>query len=193
KDSLPLVKKIVESAKKVAEEVDAVAPGLRIHVGFHSSPEASSRFAEVDSEKYGYSTVVYQGSKKFPYYTDQPALPATRRIPLDKRLTIEGEIQGLIDGDSLLPLDISRNVNPNELSRLSKRIVDEGTRHFTYTRTVSSCLNCHTTEARHRTRCENCGSDRIMNLGRCSGRILPLEMWPPARIRDLDRTVEYEA
>ena len=191
KDSLGLVRKIVESARKAVQESET--NGLAIRIGLHGSPEASTRLASIDAEKYGFSTIAYQGSKRLPYYTDMPALPATRKIPLDKRISIEGEIQKLLDGNGLLPLWIGEKTNPRGLAELSRTVAERGSSFFTYAKIISYCPRCYNTTTGTGARCQNCGSDRLVMLGRCSGRILPLEMWPVARSRDLDRLIQYDA
>ena len=191
KDNLGLVKKIIESARKAVQESET--NGLEVRIGLHGSPEASTRLARVDAEKYGFSTIAYQGSKRLPYYTDMPALPATRKIPLDKRISIEGEIQRLLDGDGLVPLWISEKTDPQGLAELSRKIAERGSSFFTYAKMISYCPRCHNTTTGIGARCQNCGSDHLVTLGRCSGRTLPLEMWPEAKRRDLDHLVQYDA
>src|SRR5437879_10192199 len=102
KDSLVFVKKIIEAARRAISESDSRK--LRIRVGLHPSPEASSRLAGIDAEKFGFSTIVYQGSKRYPYYTDVPVISLTQKIPFSTRESLEGEVQRVLDGGSLLRL-----------------------------------------------------------------------------------------
>src|SRR5437867_12386160 len=80
KDSLVFVKKIIETARRAISETDSRK--LRIRVGLHPSTEASSRLARIDSEKYGFSPIVYQGSKRYPHYTHMPSIPLTKQLPV---------------------------------------------------------------------------------------------------------------
>jgi ribonucleoside-triphosphate reductase (formate) len=191
KENLGLVKKVIESARKAVQESET--QGLSIRVGLHGSPEASTRLARVDAEKYGFSTIAYQGSKRLPYYTDMPALPATRKTPLDRRISIEGEVQKLLDGNGLVPLWMSEKTNSRGLAELARNVAERGSSFFTYAKMISYCPRCHNTMIGSRTRCQNCGSDSLVALGRCSGRILPVEMWPEAKRRDLEHLVQYDA
>ena len=75
KSSVAFSWKIVEAVRRAVAEADA--RDIRVRVGIHSSPQASARLASIDAEKFGFSTVVYQGSKKYPYYNDVPAIPLT--------------------------------------------------------------------------------------------------------------------
>src|SRR2546427_11773696 len=91
KDSLVFMKKIIETARRTISESDSRK--LRIRVGLHPSPEASSRLASIDAERYGISTIEYQGSKRHPYYTDVPVIQLTQRLSFSSRFSLEGEVQ----------------------------------------------------------------------------------------------------
>src|SRR5207245_3996762 len=94
--------KIVESARRAVNDADA--RDIRVRIGLHSSPPASARLASIDAEKFGFSTVVYQGSKKYPYYNDVPGIPLTEKVHFATRGSIEAEVQRSLDGGALLPL-----------------------------------------------------------------------------------------
>src|SRR5437879_8404001 len=59
KTSLAFAKKIVESARRAVSEAEG--RGSRAGIGLDCSPQASARLASIDAEKFGFSTVVYQG------------------------------------------------------------------------------------------------------------------------------------
>src|SRR5207247_8389624 len=75
KSNIAFSRKIVEATRRAVAEADARE--IRIRVGIHSSPQASARLASIDAEKFGFSTGVYQGSKKYPSYNDVPGIPRT--------------------------------------------------------------------------------------------------------------------
>src|SRR5437667_10895249 len=83
KTGLAFAKKIVESARRAISEADA--RDIRVRIGLHSSPQASARLASIDAETFGFSTVVYQGYKKYPYYHDVPGTPLTQNVALATR------------------------------------------------------------------------------------------------------------
>src|SRR5438445_13558286 len=101
-DSLVFVKKIIEAARRAISESDSRK--LRIRVGLHPSPEASSRLASIDAEKYGFSTIVYQASKRYPYYTDVLVIPLTQKIPFTSPASVAGEVPTIPDRVAQLPL-----------------------------------------------------------------------------------------
>jgi len=190
KSSLAFAKKIVEAARRGVSEADS--HDIRVRIGIHSSPQASARLASIDADKFGFSTVVYQGSKKYPYYNDVPAIPLTQKIPLATRTFVEGELQRSFDGGSLLPLMVGPKTDGSALSRASRELVAAGIRYFTFSSQYSRCQRCYNTGVGVRARCGNCGFERLTILVKLGGRLLPLDTWSEARKRDLDRIVSYD-
>jgi ribonucleoside-triphosphate reductase (formate) len=190
KSSLAFAKKIVEAARRGVSEADS--HDIQVRIGIHSSPQASARLASIDADKFGFSTVVYQGSKKYPYYNDVPAIPLTQKIPLATRTFVEGELQRSFDGGSLLPLMVGPKTDGSALSRASRELVAAGIRYFTFSSQYSRCQRCYNTGVGVRARCGNCGFERLTILVKLGGRLLPLDTWSEARKRDLDRIVSYD-
>ncbi len=185
KDSLVFVKKIIETARRAISETDSRK--LRIRVGLHPSPEASSRLAGIDSEKYGFSTIVYQGSKRYPYYTDMPAIPLTQKIPFSSRASIEGEVQRFLDGGSILPLLLGDKVETVGLTKASQLLAESGVKHFTFSRILSRCQSCYYVDTGVHAKCSRCDSDKLTIIAKYAGRLIPLDLWTEPRRRDLDR------
>jgi len=190
KDYLVFVKKIIETARRAISETDSRK--LRIRVGLHPSPEASSRLAGIDSEKYGFSTIVYQGSKRYPYYTDMPAIPLTQKIPFSSRASIEGEVQRFLDGGSILPLLLGDKVETVGLTKASQLLAESGVKHFTFSRILSRCQSCYYVDTGVHAKCSRCDSDKLTIIAKYAGRLIPLDLWTEPRRRDLDRIAAYD-
>jgi ribonucleoside-triphosphate reductase (formate) len=190
KSSLAFAKKIVEAARRAVSDSDA--RDILVRIGLHSSPQASARLASIDADKFGFSMVVYQGSKKYPYYNDVPAIPLTQKIPLATRTFVEGELQRSFDGGALLPLMVGNKTDSSALSIASQRLSDAGIRYFTFGSQYSRCQRCYKTSVGVRARCDNCGFERLTIIAKLGGRLLPLDTWSEARKRDLDRIVSYD-
>ena len=189
KDSLAFLKKIIEAARRAISESDN--PKLKIRVGLHPSPEASSRLASIDAEKYGFSTIVYQGSKRHPYYTDVPLIPLTQKLPLSSRAFLEGEAQKLLDGGTILPLLLGEKPETAGLAGASQLLADSGVTHFTFSNTHSRCQFCYQVDTGVHTKCANCGSEKLTIVAKYAGRLIPLDLWTESRRRDLDRIIGY--
>ncbi len=190
KTNVGFARKIVEAARRAVSETDT--RNVKIRLGIHSSPEASTRLASIDAEKYGFSTIVYQGSKKYPYYTDIPTIPLTQKIALATRASVEGELQRVFDGGSLLPLVVGPKTDPAALAKTSRQLSDSGVRYFTYSSMFSRCQRCYHTSQGVRAKCENCGFEHLTILGKYAGRLVPVDTLSEARKRDMDRIVTYD-
>jgi len=190
KDSLVFVKKIIEAARRAISENDSRK--LRIRVGLHPSPEASSRLAGIDAEKYGFSTIVYQGSKRYPYYSDVPVTPLTQKIPLSSRASLEGEVQKFLDGGTILPLPMGDETEIGGLMKASKLLAESGVKHFTFSKILSRCQSCYYVDTGVRAKCSKCNSDKLTVIAKYAGRLIPLDLWTESRRRDLDRIAAYD-
>ena len=190
KDSLVFVKKIIEAARRAISESDSRK--LRIRVGLHPAPEASSRLASIDAEKYGFSTIVYQGSKRYPYYSDVPVTPLTQKIPLSSRASLEGEVQKFLDGGTILPLPMGNETEIGGLMKASKLLAESGVKHFTFSKILSRCQSCYYVDTGVRAKCSKCNSDKLTVIAKYAGRLIPLDLWTESRRRDLDRIASYD-
>ena len=190
KSNTAFARKIVEAARRAVAESDA--RDIRVKVGINSSPQASARLASVDSEKFGFSTVVYQGSKKYPYYNDVPLIPLTKKVPIATRASVEGELQRVFDGGSILPLVTGQRTDKYTLLNISKQLAEAGVRYFTFSSFCSLCTRCHTMGSGVRARCENCGFEHLTTLVKLGGNMVPLDMLSDARKRDLDHIIPYD-
>ncbi len=184
KQSSQLLKRIFDSVRQAVSESET--PHLRIRVGLHPSPEAASRLASIDSERFGFSTLVYQGSKKYPYYTDIPAVPLNQKASLSNRASIEAEIQNLFDGGSLLPVRLGTKADTTRIAQTTNQLAEAGVRYFTYAGILSSCHRCHHTSTGYRSHCEKCNSDKLTILAGRSGRLTPIDTWPDALQKETD-------
>ena len=182
--------KIVEATRRAVAEADA--RDITVKIGTHYSPEASSRLATIDAEKFGFSTLVYQGSKKYPYYNDVPVIPLTQKVSVATRASVEGELQRTFDGGSLLPFVIGPQTDKTTLQKTGRQLAEAGVRHFTFSNFYSRCRRCFNTSVGVRARCGNCGYEHLTLLSKIGGRMIPLDMMPEARRRDLDHLIQHD-
>jgi ribonucleoside-triphosphate reductase (formate) len=190
KSSVAFSWKIVEAVRRAIADADA--RDIRVRVGTHASAEASSRLASIDAERFGFSTVVYQGSKKYPYYNDSPVIPITQKVPIATRASVEGELQSIFDGGSLLPLMSEPNMNKSTLIKVSNQLAEAGVRYFTFSSLYSRCRRCYKTNAGVSVRCDNCGFEHLTVLAKLGGNLVPIDLMNDARKRDLDHIMPYD-
>jgi len=190
KNSLTFAKKVIEAARKGVAESEP--SDLKIRVGLHSSPQASSRLALIDAEKFGFSTVVYEGSKKYPYYNDAPAIPVTSKVPFSIRGSIEGELQRVLDGGALLSIAVDSTTDQAAFLNASQKLSQAKVRNFTFSSFYSRCRRCYLTSKGVQARCAGCGSEHLTILTKLGGSMVPLDMLSEPRKRDLERIVRYD-
>ncbi len=190
KSNTAFSEKVVEAARRAVVEADA--RDIKVRIGTHSSPEASSRLASIDAEKFGFSTVVYQGSKKYPYYNDVPVIPLTQKVSIETRSSVEEELQRTFDGGSLLPLIRAPKTERTALQKTARQLAEAGVRHFTFSTFYSRCRRCFKTSAGVQVRCGSCGFEHLTLFSKIGGRMMPLDTLPEARKRDLDHLVQYD-
>ncbi len=167
--------------------------GLAEAVKYHTQNEIWEKSNIAFSrEKFGFSTVVYQGSKKYPYYNDVPAIPLTQKVPMTTRASVEGELQRVFDGGSLLPLMGGARADKSALLKISRQLEEAGVRYFTFTSFYSRCRRCYNTNKGVQARCDKCGFEHLTILSKLGGRMLPLDMLSEARKRDLDHIIPYD-
>jgi len=190
KDSVVFAKKMIEAVRKSVGESEP--EGLRVRVGLHPSSNASSRLAGIDAETFGFSTIKYQGLKKYPFYTDVPAVPLTQRMPFGARAGLEAEFQRLFDGGSILPLRLNLETETSDLASVTRKLGETGLKYFTYGALQYRCQQCFNVASGATAKCSKCSSDRLTLLGRLGGRLTPIDLWPEARRKALDQMAIHD-
>jgi ribonucleoside-triphosphate reductase len=102
-ETLDFAKKIVSY---IANDIEKYSkkPETRAALAFVPAPDAARRLAELDAEKYGWSTVRAQGTKEKPFYTDLVALPLSVDVSWRDRLRVEEQFHVLASGGHLAVL-----------------------------------------------------------------------------------------
>lgn len=165
---------------------------MRIALANRPGDDAAVRLAELDVEEYGIGSVVVQGLKKHPHYTDLVTVPLVEKISLDDRLMIEGRLQSLANGGHLLPINLTpTGLDAKPLMELTEKIHSSEVEFFTYTGIYSLCGNCHRWFLGLTPTCSSCGSNNVRQMGRSSATMKPLSVWPSAKARTFEKYVQY--
>jgi len=77
------------------------------------------------------------------------------------------------------------------LTKASQLLADSGVKHFTFSNTLSLCQFCYQVDTGIRSKCANCGSDKLTVVAKYAGRLIPLDLWTESRRRDVDRIPGY--
>ncbi len=137
--------------------------GKRLFLALIQSPEASTRLAQLDIEKYGLAKTSFSGTREKPFY------PITRRmqlqtgnflsVPTDQLEVLE-KLKGLNAGGNLTVIEMNGSESkPEDLLKLTLNLMQNYKIEFlTYNRAVSYCESCQKSWFGNLHRCPACGS-----------------------------------
>jgi len=158
-DSLRFAEKIVRyMADEMYEYVKKT--GIRLSLGLAPKFEAATRLAQLDIERYGLGTVLTQGERENPYYTNLNVAPHNVEMPLEDYLKIESLFHKLASGSHLAKISLSNlEIHPEELLSITKKIIDKHSIGlYTYDRALTYCSNCQRVWHDEQLKCPACRS-----------------------------------
>ncbi|MGQ9565164.1 MAG: anaerobic ribonucleoside-triphosphate reductase [Candidatus Bathyarchaeales archaeon] len=170
KEALQLAEKIAETIAQRAKEFSR-KPEIRVVTSMLSSPEAATRFAQLDAERFGWAKINAQGSKENPAYTNVGIIPLNLEIPWQERLSTEEPFHKLTGGGHITLLSLQKNTqNPEELLSNTKQIVNTfNIGLFAYDQTLNYCTHCGKLTYRALPKCPLCGTvDSLKTFTRAS-------------------------
>ena len=161
-DSLKFAEEITENLLTFKRKLSR-RHGKRLFPAVLRSPEASTRLAQLDMEKYGVAKVKFSGSREHPFYS------TTRRLSLQagdfpvipfESLEIEQKLKGLNAGGGLNIIELeTAEYAPELLMKLTEHLVaNKYLEFFTYRRVITYCDNCRKSWFGTLHKCPSCGS-----------------------------------
>jgi ribonucleoside-triphosphate reductase len=184
--ALKILRELSKLAQAASEESE-----MRITVSQRPSDEATGRLAELDIEEYGRAIVIADGGRAPLYYSDIPTIPLSIKTPVENRISVESQFQSAMPGGHLNILCVNPTSSTSNLLGLSRSSLLSGCRFQTYTGNYSSCDACNETEHGLVPRCGKCGSDKLTYLGRSSFDLLPFNLWPEGKRKNVERRASY--
>jgi len=158
-DSLGFAEKVVLYLADRIDEYNKKS-GIRLSLGLASNFEAASRLAQLDIEGYGLGTVLTQGERDNPYYTNLNVVPHHLEMPLEEYLKIESRFHELVTGSHLAKISLGDlEIPPEEIMSTTKKITDRyAIGLYTYDRPLTYCNSCRKIWHGERLKCPACGS-----------------------------------
>jgi ribonucleoside-triphosphate reductase len=162
-ETLDFAKKIVSY---LSSDIDKYSkkPETRAALAMAPASVAAKRLAELDAEKYGWSTVRAQGTKEKPYYTDLVAMPLNVEIAWKDRLRVEEQFHSLTPGGHLaiIPL-LGEKQNPDDLLSSTTDIVAKyNIGFYAFSRNIAYCASCQKVFYGKLEKCPECGSVNML-------------------------------
>jgi ribonucleoside-triphosphate reductase len=191
-------KRAVELALRILTELTRLAAEssdeaqMRIRVSQRPGDEAAGRLTGLDIEEYGRAVVIAEGSRGRSYYSDLPTIPLSTKISIENRIALEAKFQSALQGGHLNLICIAPGTTFRALLKLTQHSSEAGCKFQTYTSNYTSCSICKQTDSGIISRCPRCGSDRLVYTGRASYEILPFNLWPEEKQKNVDNRTLYE-
>lgn len=182
---LKILKELSKSADTASKDSE-----LRIRVSQRPGDEAAGRLAELDVEEFGRAVVTSDGNRGPVYYSDVPAIPLSSKTSIENRITVESQIQSFMPGGHLNLLCVASHSASN-LENLTRKAALSGTKFQAYTRNYSSCNICNEIMPDLVPRCSKCGSDNLTHFGRSSFDLIPFNLWPENKRRNVGTRTTY--
>jgi anaerobic ribonucleoside-triphosphate reductase len=162
-ETLDFAKKIVSY---LSSDIDKYSkkPESRTALAMAPASVAAKRLAELDAEKYGWSTVRAQGTKEKPYYTDLVAMPLNVEIAWKDRLRVEEKFHSLTPGGHLaiIPL-VGEKQNPDNLLSSTHDIAEKyNIGFYSFNRNIAYCASCQKVFYGKLEKCPKCGSVNML-------------------------------
>jgi ribonucleoside-triphosphate reductase len=192
-------KRANEFGLKIVKELSKLADGasgdtdMRIVVSQRPGDEAAGRLAELDIEEYGRTVVIANGPRGPPYYSDMPTIPLSSRISIENRILGESQIQSAVAGGHLNVVCVEPTCTAQNLVEFTKNAMVSGARFQTYTANYSLCHICNDIEKGIIPKCSKCGSDKLIYLGRSSYGLIPFNLWPEGKRKNVETRIRYSA
>ncbi len=162
-ETLDFAKKIVSYLSSDINKYSK-KPETRAALAMAPAPSAAKRLAELDAERYGWSTVRAQGTKEKPYYTDLVALPLNVEIAWKDRLRVEEQFHSSTPGGHLavIPL-VGEEQNIDDLLASTRDIAEKYSIGFyAFNRKIVYCAGCQKVFYGKLEKCPECGSVNML-------------------------------
>jgi len=164
-EPLQFARDIVEHAN---DGVSAFSRNLdqRILVAQTPSREAAKRLAELDVNRYGWSSIKVRGTKKKPYYVDVRTISLEKEGTIDRHFTVAGSFHKLFGGGHIAIIDITDIEKNAELLLKTSKAICQSTDigFFSYRQQISYCINCKQVFTNKPVKCPSCESeDSLIN------------------------------
>lgn len=134
--------------------------GRRFLSSMKPSPEASSRLARQDIERYGLAKTRFRGTRDKPYYSTFNRIEAQNLEASLKMLAVWKDFYPSLSGGKLTVVELGEAMyGAEELLALTRRLtLDYGVEFFTYNRSLAYCRRCRSNFQGVIHKCPKCSS-----------------------------------
>jgi len=162
-ETLDFAKKIVSYLSSDIEKYSK-KPETRTALAMVPAVDAAKRLAELDAEKYGWSTVRARGTKEKPFYTDLVALPLDVDVSWKERLKVEEQFHNLTPGGHLAVIPLADEPQKSDnLLAITRDVADSvGVGLYVFNCNIAYCAVCRQIFYGKLEKCPSCGSVNML-------------------------------
>lgn len=149
---------LTETAQSIATYTSKIARKQLKHMCTATlpNPEATTRLAQLDIERYGIARIRYAGTRDKAYYTTTTKLATTNLTQLQKQ-TIPKQLQ--TGGNLTIIEQDETETTPQQLYETTKQLLTtHKTEFFTYNQPRTYCTNCKKTWPGQKQKCPQCSA-----------------------------------
>jgi ribonucleoside-triphosphate reductase len=151
-----------ETAQNITTYINKIGRkrGKHLCTATMPNPEASTRLAQLDIERYGIAKIHYSGTRDKPYYSTTTRLTLKNsNITPQPQTTQHKTAQTHTGGNlALIELDETR-YEPEQLLAITRQLIEShNLEFFTYNHKTTYCTNCKKTWPGHTNKCPQCNA-----------------------------------
>ncbi|MGD0977527.1 MAG: anaerobic ribonucleoside-triphosphate reductase [Candidatus Bathyarchaeia archaeon] len=151
-----------ETAQNIASFINKIGKkrGKHVYPATMPNPEASTRLAQLDIERYGIAKVHFTGTRDKPHYSTTDKLTLQNGKLPQKTETPQRKTRQTQTGGNLTIIELDETTHePEQLLSITKQLIENNNlEFFTYNRKATYCTNCKKTWPGRTSKCPQCNA-----------------------------------
>ncbi|MGA2309773.1 MAG: anaerobic ribonucleoside-triphosphate reductase [Candidatus Bathyarchaeia archaeon] len=151
-----------ETAQNITSFINKIGKkrGKHVYPATMPNPEASTRLAQIDIERYGIAKVHFTGTRDKPHYSTTDKLTLQNGNLPKKPQTPQHKTRQTQTGGNLTIIELDETTHePEQLLSITKQLIENNNpEFFTYNRKTTYCTNCKKTWPGQTSKCPKCNA-----------------------------------
>jgi ribonucleoside-triphosphate reductase (formate) len=151
-----------ETAQNITSFINKIGKkrGKHVYPATMPNPEASTRLAQIDIERYGIAKVHFTGTRDKPHYSTTDKLTLQNGNLPQKPQTPQHKTRQTQTGGNLTIIELDETTHePEQLLSITKQLIENNNpEFFTYNRKTTYCTNCKKTWPGQTSKCPKCNA-----------------------------------
>jgi ribonucleoside-triphosphate reductase len=151
-----------ETAQNITSFINKIGKkrGKHVYPATMINPEASTRLAQIDIERYGIAKVHFTGTRDKPHYSTTDKLTLRNGKISQKPQTPQHKTRQTQTGGNLTIIELDETTHePEQLLFITRQIIENNDlEFFTYNRKTTYCTNCKKTWPGQTSKCPKCNA-----------------------------------